>query len=178
MNIVFLDIDGVLQPYHAESRFYFTQEDFKRVSKRLLQQTGIDYSKYDISDVLAVVYDWNPQAVARLKYVLDATESKIIASTDWKSERFPNKMHDLLGIQGLGDYWFKDNIIVKEAKSLPEIRHLEIEDSLNKYPIDKFVVLDDMQELKNYYPDNAVITKDYMSINDMNDCIKILKKTK
>ena len=47
-----------------------------------------------------------------------------------------------------------------------------------KYPIDNFVVLDDMKESIKYYPNNAVITKDYMSITDMNDCIKILKKTK
>ena len=112
MNIVFLDIDGVLQPHYAESRFYFTQEDFKGVAKRLFQQTGINYLQYDISDVLAVVYDWNPQAVARLKYILDSTESKIITSTDWKSDKYPNKMRDLLEIQGLGKYWYKDNIII------------------------------------------------------------------
>ncbi len=178
MNIVFLDIDGVLQPYHAESRFYFTEKDFKHVSERLLEKTGIDYLQYDISDVLAVVYDWHPQAVARLKYILDSTESKIIASTDWKSDKYPNKIHDLLEIQGLGKYWYKDNIIIKDILPLPEIRHLEIEDSLRKYPIDNFVVLDDMKELKDFYPNNTVITNDYMSINNMNDCIKILKKTK
>ena len=35
-----------------------------------------------------------------------------------------------------------------------------------------------MKELKDYYTDNTVITKDYISINNMNECIKILKKTK
>lgn len=178
MNIVFLDIDGVLQPYNAETRFYFNNIDQARALKRLKETVKIDYSQYDISDVLAVAFDWNEQAVARLKYILDKTDSKIIISSDWRSEKYPNKMHDLLEIHQLGKYWFKDNVIIKETLPLPQIRHLEIEDSLKKYPIENFVVLDDMKGLLEYYPDNAVITNDYMSITNMNDCIKILKKTK
>ena len=179
MNIVFLDIDGVLQPYNAEARFYLGKNDCKKTLKKLsIDLPNIDYSQYDISDIIAVLYDWNDQAVARLKYVLDNTNSKIIISSDWRSERQPNKMHDLLEICNLGKYWFKDNIIVREALTLPKIRHLEIEDSLKKYPIDNFVIVDDMKGLQNYYPNNTVITHDYMSISNMNDCIKILKKTK
>ena len=85
---------------------------------------------------------------------------------------------DLLKIQGLDKYWVHDNIILNEPTTLHEKKAKEIQDSLNKYPINNFVVLDDLVELKDYFPNNTVITKDYMSINNMNECIKILKKTR
>ena len=179
MNIVFLDIDGVIQPYNAQARFYMRKEDCKNTLMKLETDfPNTDYSQYDISDVIATLYDWNNQAVARIKYILDSTNSKIIVSSDWRSEKLPNKMHDLLQIHNLGDYWYKDNIILRDFNSLSEIRHLEIEDSLKKYPIDNYVIIDDMKELYNYYLENTIITNNYISISDMNDCIKILKKTK
>ena len=141
MNIVFLDIDGVLQPYNADARFYLGKDDCKKTLKKLSNRfPNINFSEYDISDIIAVLYDWNEQAVSRLKYILESTNSRIIISSDWRSERLPNKMHDLLEIHNLGNYWFKDNIIIRENLSIPKIRHLEIEDSLSKYPIDNFVV--------------------------------------
>ena len=179
MNIVFLDIDGVLQPYDADSRFYCFDKKMKdKLIKDLSEKYNIDYAKYSIYDVLAVYYDWHPQAIARLKYVLDSTESHIITSSDWRNEHFPDKIPNLLKIHDLAKYWYKDNIIVKEILPIHEIRAKEIQDSLNKYPIDNYVVLDDMKELKEFFPNNSVITRDYMTINDMNNCIKILKKTR
>ena len=178
MNIIFLDIDGVLQPYDSSNRFYAIDKNTKQLIQRLSDKYGVDYTKYSVYDVLAVYYDWHPQAIDRLKYVLDSTESLIIASTDWRKKGFPDKIPDLLKIKGLDKYWYQDNIMIEQLLPLHEIRAKEIQDSLDKYPIDNFVVLDDMKELKNCFPNNAIITRDYMSISNMNDCIKILKKTK
>ncbi len=178
MKAVFLDIDGVLQPYESENHFYEINKNTKKLVNDLSEKYNIDYSKYSIFDVLMVYYDWNREAVKRLKYILDNTESKIIISSDWKSDKLPRKMHDLLKIHDLDKYWYCDNIIIKKPLLAQEIRHLEIEDSLNRYPIDNYVILDDMKYLEGYYPNNSVITYDYISINDMNDAIKILKKTR
>jgi len=177
MNIVFLDIDGVLQPYDSENHFYSFDKTTKKLINDLSEKYGVDYSKYSIYDVLPVYYDWNSQAIDRLKSILDSTESRIIASTDWRNERFPNIIPDLLKIHNLNQYWYKDNIIIKND-DLVQKRYLEIQDSLNRYPINNFVILDDMEELKNFFPNNSVITNDYISISDMNDAIKILKKTR
>ena len=178
MKVVFLDIDGVLQPYDSENNFYEINSKTKQLVNDLSNKNNVDYNKYSIYDILPVYYDWHPQAVKRLKSVLDDTGAKIIVSSDWKDDRLPDKMRDLLKIHDLDKYWYADNIKIKEPLVAPKIRHLEIEDSLNRYPIDDFVVLDDMRELEIYYPNNSVITHDYMSIFDMNDCIKILKKTR
>ena len=177
MNIVFLDIDGVLQPYDAEYRFLNID---RSIIKKLSKKYNIDYSIYDFYDVAAVYYDWDEQAVSRLKYVLDETKSKIIVSSDWRCFNKSYKMPELLKIQGLDKYWYADNVILdyEPGDTVETIRAREIKNSLCKYQIDNYVVLDDWKELHNYFPDNSVITHNVMSIDNMHECIRILKRHK
>ena len=172
-NIVFLDIDGVLQPFDNELRFFYNNDG---LIKKLSDKYNIDYSIYDKFDVFAVYYDWEECAVERLRHILDETNSKIIISSGWRTERLPNKMKDLLTIQNLDKYYLADNIICDGIHSYHETRAYEIKNSIRKYNITNFVVLDDMMELEGYFPNNSVITHNYISLNDMNKCIKILKK--
>ena len=173
MKVVFLDIDGVLQPYGSYYRF---NDLSVKLIEDISKKKKIDYSKYSVYDVSSVYYDWDEQAVARLKYVLDSTNSKIIVSSDWRSKEHLYKMRDLLMIHDLGNYWYADNDILNVSSNLEERRALEIKDSLDRYEISNYVVLDDMKGLEYYYPNNSVITYDKMSIDDMKKCIKILKK--
>ena len=76
-----------------------------------------------------------------------------------------DKMLDLLRIHDLDKYWYADNIVIKKPIMAFEQRYLEITDSLNRYPIDNYVVLDDMKALGEYFPNNSVITNDYISVN-------------
>ena len=151
----------------------------KSIIQRLSNKYNTDYSIYDEYDVFAVYYDWDSQAVSRLKYVLDYTNSKIIVSSDWRSKKFPNKMRDLLKIQGLDNYYYCDNAILSRQQIYDTsqiIRSREINDSLNKYNIDNYVVLDDWKEMEEYFPNNSVITHNIISLDNMKRCIKILKK--
>ncbi|MBQ6284927.1 MAG: hypothetical protein IJK67_01265 [Bacilli bacterium] len=176
MNIVFLDIDGVLQPYDTDSQFISVDNSLVRL---LSKRYNTDYSKYDLSTLASVYYDWDEQAVARLKYALKETDSKIIVSSDWRNPDQPYKMPDLLKIHGLNSYWLEDLPLLgkgKERDDLALIRAKEIQFALNKHRINNFVVLDDMKAMKEYYPNNSVITYNTMSINDMNECIRILRK--
>ena len=173
MKIVFLDIDGVLQPHDSENRFYMSD---KSLVDELSKKHNINYSDYSIYDVMAVYYDWDEQAIARLKYILEKTNAKIIISSDWRSEKKPNKMADLLEIHGLGKYWFADNEINHDYIPNPQRRALEIKNSLAKYPIEDFVVLDDMSGLDEYFPENIVKTSNYIGIADMEKSIKILNR--
>ena len=174
MNIVFLDIDGVLQPHFSNYGFNAN----KKIIETLSNKYNIDYHQYDFYDVAAVYYDWDEQSICRLKYILDKTNSKIIISSNWRNNELPNKMKDLLAIQGLDSYWFADNINLdnQENSTMAKNKSMEIRDSLNRYSIDNFVVLDDWQELLEYFPDNCVITNNAISIDDMNKCIRILKR--
>lgn len=175
MNIVFLDIDGVLQPYNAEFRFLNLD---RNIIKKLSNEYNTDYSIYEFDDVIAAYYDWDEQAISRLKYILDQTSSKIIVSSDWRRANAIYKVRDLLKIQHLDNYWFSDNIIIsKDVEKDKSVRRAkEIENSLKIYNIDNYVVLDDDKGLKSFYPNNSVITSNIISIDDMRECIRILKR--
>ncbi len=176
MKAVFLDIDGVLQPYSAEEHFYEIDKRAKALVAELSKKHNVDFSQYNIIDVLATYYDWEEQAVARLKYILDTTGARIIASTDWRDEKRPRKIHDLLAIHSLNTYWHADNIILDRSMPFVERRALEIKDSLRRYPIDKFVVLDDLIGLKDHFPNNTVITHDYINLSNTEEAVKILTR--
>ena len=178
MRYVFLDVDGVLQPYDSENRFYEINNKVKELVKALSEKYNTDFSKYIVYDILAVYYDWNMDAVNRLRHILDETNSKIIISSDWRSSKSIYKMRDLLKIKELDKYWLADNNIIKNGNSLAEIRALEIQDALDRYPIDNYAILDDMKDLETYFPNNSVITYDYLKTSDMEKCLKILKKDK
>ena len=51
MKIVFLDIDGVLQPYDANNRFYALDDS---LIDELSQKYNVNYHNYSIYDVMAV----------------------------------------------------------------------------------------------------------------------------
>lgn len=82
MKIVFLDIDGVLQPYDSDNRFYEINAKTKKLVMELSEKYNIDYSQYSIYDILATYYDWNDDAISRLKHILSITSSKIIITSD------------------------------------------------------------------------------------------------
>ena len=88
-------------------------------------------------------------------------------------------MKDLLKIQGLDNYYYCDNAILPREQlddTLYTVRSREINNSLQKYNIDNFVVLDDWKEMEEFFPNNSVITHNIISLDNMKRCIKILKK--
>ena len=59
----------------------------------------------------------------------------------------------------------------------------ESNDNINSNQYDKYrkelnKFSDSLRQLKQYFPNNSVITHDYISLLDMNDADKILKKTR
>ena len=173
MNIVFLDIDGVIQPYNSKERYNHINS---KTIEYLSNIYKTDYSIYNIYDVCAAYYDWDKKALILLKNILEQTESKIIISSAWRDEKRPNKMKDLLKLHDLDKHWYCDNILIREFIPQPKKRALEIENSLNTYSIDNFVILDDMPGMNDYFPNNTIETNNYLTIEDAKKCIKILKK--
>lgn len=172
MKIVYLDVDRVLQKEEAE--LFFCNEP--KLIEGLKEKFNIDYSIYKTYEVYNAMYDWDPQAIARLKYILDQTGSNIVASTNWRSQEQPNKMRDLLTIHGLEGYYIGDTPFVPVKMSFEEDRAWEIQRSIEFYKPDNYLVLDDKVGLRPYFPNHIVITEDLLSINDMHEAIRILKR--
>ncbi len=119
MKVIFLDIDGVLQPGSYQHRFDHMAE-VSDLAKKLNTEldNGFDYyqlvggdkeydnrqqvNKYDIA---AVYWDWHPEAVKLLHEVIDKTGAKIVLSTDWRG-RGLEEMRGLIDIKGFGKYLY------------------------------------------------------------------------
>lgn len=109
-KIIFLDIDGVLQPYSSKGRFeYERQYGLQTLQEKLTVELSIDYFQYHPYDVGACYCDWDKEAVARIRKICDKTGAKIVISSDWRNIKLPYKMRDFLKIWNMDKYWIADN---------------------------------------------------------------------
>ncbi|GAB6888474.1 hypothetical protein JCM13304A_19730 [Desulfothermus okinawensis JCM 13304] len=135
MKIVFLDIDGVLQPSYYQRRF---KHDLDKLQAGLAQKYNdsgfLKLNKYDIG---AVYYDWQLKAVENLKTLLNNTGAKIVLSSDWKRGRTLDELKRLFKIHDL------DEFLIDTTPNMSN-RCEEIEDYLASHSsIEEFVILDD-----------------------------------
>ena len=135
-KVIFLDIDGVLQPGWLQNRF---KHDLEVLKKELSCKYGAEYQKLDIFDLGAVYYDWSKNAVNFLRKLCDGTGAKIVISSSWRRSRTLPDLKKLFHIHGLDQY------IVDTTPDLgAEGRGAEIEFYLCEHPeIECFVILDD-----------------------------------
>jgi len=76
MNVLFLDIDGVLQAYNAVDRF---NNDLIELQKELaVKYNDAKYLQMDKYDLGAVVFDWDQKSLSLLKKVLDDNQCRIV----------------------------------------------------------------------------------------------------
>jgi response regulator RpfG family c-di-GMP phosphodiesterase len=183
-KVLFLDIDGVLQP-PTQKRFEHIKE-VDELKKQLSDKYGIDYSDYDKYDLLAVYYDWDKVAVAELRRILDTTGAKIVISSDWRVYNPMSCLKDYFRIYDLADYvtdytptWkyeeAKEYRKREEYKDIYEPRVIEILEYLKAHPeIKRWVALDDLY-LDKFLKDNAIVTHAFRLVKaDADRCIAIL----
>ncbi len=190
MKVIFLDIDGVLQPYKARERF---EHDLDETVKELSEKYNIDYTIYNKYDVGACYYDWDVDAVNRIKKIIEKTGAKIVISSDWRmaadladpEKKQINKMLNFLRLWGLEEYLVGENDVYrsKEMGDLYETislmkrvgnisRTIEILNYLKAHEeIKNYVILDDTSILID---EHFVKTKDVINDYQMKKAIKIL----
>jgi hypothetical protein len=176
---LFLDIDGVIQPF-TEYRFeYMNKEDgMEQLFIELEDEFKINYREFNKYDVAAAYYDWDRDAVKEIKRILDATGAKIVVSSSWRSGITGDYFPFLLRIHDLQKYLYGYTPIFFEG--LPKydgIRHarsIEILEYLKMHPhIKKWVAVDDI-DLSGDFPENAVVTYPKITTGDADRCIEIL----
>jgi len=128
MNIIFLDIDGVL----ATEKQYFTNRNKFQHKNKWAQELGVPYP-------------FDNKCVKVFNEILSETDTEIVLTSDWRL-RF-----DLIQTFTI----FKENGIIRqprmytksEPKSIGNIsltRAHEIELYLNDFKCDNFVIIDDL----------------------------------
>ena len=193
-KIIFLDIDGVLQPFTQHRFDYMEEKQMQAMYDRLEKEHQRDYRKYHNGyykgynkyDVAAVVYDWDLEAIRQLKRVLDTTNAKIVLSSAWRKDDMEG-MQDLFRIHQLDDYFidvtpnflYENLDEIADRLSLPRKTHaraIEILYYLKQHPeITHYVVIDDMR-FGDDIPEHFVETDRSLTACHANKCIEILNK--
>ena len=164
-KLIFLDIDGVLQPLSSTERFKYDLEQLREeLAKKFDDKEYLRIDKYDLG---AVYYDWCLEALENLKKLINETEAEIVISSSWRIYSSLEKLKYLFKIYNL-DQYIKD-----ETRSIGR-RNNEITEFLEKNKdITQYVILDDI-DLSKDFPDNFVYTKYYFDDNCYQKALKIL----
>jgi hypothetical protein len=157
--IIFLDIDGVLT----------TDAEYMRSRTKF-------WDKYDEAKQLRIPYPFNPGCVKVFNEILEKVDVDIVLSSDWRRHYTLEEL----------DKIFKFNKVIKSPMATTEIcpcsfsqldknRAHEIELYVNKYKIEKYVIIDDL-DLEYFCPvEHFVKTTDREVIKQSNIKQKILK---
>ncbi|MDR1973767.1 MAG: hypothetical protein LBQ31_03725 [Bacteroidales bacterium] len=178
-KVLFLDIDGVLQPTSSRERFEHLK-DIDSLYKQLFDTYGVDYSVYPNYDVAAVYYDWDKQSVTELKRILETTGANIVLSSDWRQNPAPNRMLNFFRMHDLDKYFIDctpksvSEAKIKEYRNIREERSIEILEYLKEHPeVEKWVAVDDLP-LDRDFEKNAVVTNYKLTREHSYKCIEIL----
>ena len=121
MKIVFLDIDGVLQPAWSRKRFEHINEIEEVASRLEARNPDYEYRAYVTAEqgphgtpysrnirrynLAAVYFDWSKSAVAYFTDILQKSDAKIVISSDWRDEgEYAIKL--FLSVYGLDKYYY------------------------------------------------------------------------
>lgn len=151
-TVIFLDIDGVLQPHSSQQRF---RNDLVALREQLAaHHENEEYLTMDRHDLGAVYYDWDQQAIERLRKLCVEIPAEIVISSDWRTYSPLSRLKDYFRIHDL-DHYITGELAETRGKS----RCDEVTVYLRNHPdIQRFVILDDahVRDFQTHYPEHFV----------------------
>lgn len=164
-SILFLDIDGVICPYSNDSRWC---HDLRKLSLYLANKYKDDiYLKVPEGDLGGAFYDWDLMALARVKNILDITDSELVIHSDLRDWNDLDCFKALFKLYGMDEYVI-DRCIPKFDKEVAIRKYLEENEDIENY-----VVIDDDNDL-SVFKDNFVLTNNYINDKNVEDACKVL----
>lgn len=150
--VIFLDIDGVLQSLNSQERF---KHDLEALRDQLAGQYHNDaYREMDRYDLGAVYYDWDQEAVERLRTLCREASADIVITSDWRTYSPLSRLKDYFKLHELDGY------IAGEIPQIPgKYRCEQVTVYLQQHPeIQRFVILDDahVRDFEAAYPEHFV----------------------
>ena len=171
-TVIFLDIDGVLQPPHRQTRFKHDLEELRRfLADRLADSSYLNVNEYDLG---AIYYDWDRAAVERLRKLCEDFDAEIVISSDWRLDRSISLLKACFRVHDL-DTYVTD--MTRTVEGAPHYRAGEVKVYLDTHPeIKRFVIIDDRyrKEFDELFPDRIVHTGSRMEAADETRARQIL----
>lgn len=158
MKVVFLDIDGVL----STAKSILEHDD----------NLALGISRSCDEDVIKVLDD---NAVNNLMTLLEKTGAKIVLSSNWRTMKSVERLQELFGSRGFGEF-----IVDKTSDSWGASRGEEIQAWLaGQDAIASFVILDDIDDgITELFPDHFLectdIEKGFGDMELLHKAIKLL----
>ena len=171
-TVIFLDIDGVLQPPSSQKRFKHDLEELRRcLADRFDDEIYLGMDKYDLG---AVYFDWDSEAVERLHSLCNDFGAGIVISSDWRRSKSTPGLQALFRVHELHRYVTgKTN----ESGGAPHYRAGEVKEYLEAHPeIERFVIIDDGfgLEFDELFPEQFVHTGFRLEAHDEQRARQIL----
>ena len=171
-TVIFVDIDGVLQPAVNQRRFRNDLDALKReLADELENEAYLEHDKYDLG---AIRYDWDTEAVERLRKLCEDFGAHIVVSSDWRIGKSVTTLKEYFHIHGLGRH-VRDKTTDGQVSSRD--RAAEIREYLDTHPeIERFVIVDDhyQRELEEMFPGKHVHTGYRLQADDARKAREIL----
>ena len=152
-NIIFLDIDGVIQPSYNQMRH---DHDLDAMLEYLCTKYDPNVVRHgDKYDVAAAYYDWNEIAVGRIAYLCHNADAYIVMSTGWRQYNNTERFRLFLSFYGLDDYLLDtcENIPYEEMSQIRKEKGYFVDEKAaairrwieaHKEEINRYIVIDDM----------------------------------
>jgi hypothetical protein len=169
MKVIFLDIDGVLQP-GTQYRF---DHDMDKLKDDLIQ-TNPGYETIDKHDIGATYYDWDKTAVSLLTELCEKTGAQIVISSGWRFFASLQELRLLFSIHQIDKYVF-DTL---GTESTEQKRYEEIQDYLESHNnVTHFVIIGERYaySFTEQFPLNVVYTDWVLTEKDCEKAAMILE---
>ena len=101
-NIIFLDIDGVIQPYDNNYRFGHSPDLTMEKLRKEFDPKLVDEG--DRWDILAAYYDWDEVALARVAKLCRHSGAYIVLHSSWIGSSSLERLKLFFEFHGMGDY--------------------------------------------------------------------------
>lgn len=187
MNVIFLDIDGVLQPFNNINR---VNCNIEKVLEEVCNKTN-DYSYYEMNsfEVAGVYLDWEKEAIDCLKSLIAQRNAKIVLSTGWRYMGYKTlvklfKIHDLdKYIIGMTPYYetienkeerYKEYMPKDVLNTFHHSRVIEILEYINNNDISNYVILDDINMTDDFKNHFIHVNSGYFNMEMLEKALEIL----